>query len=76
MKVEISISPFCAITVLSFLKEFDEELKNNQKTIALKRAIEEFENTVLNSMNEEQFQDAKAEIEVNCLIGICPDKRL
>ena len=69
-KMPIELSPHTALTLCSFLREFD--YTQHDKLRVLGDCVTEFEMQVCRNMTEEQFEDAKAEIAVNDLLGKIP----
>ncbi len=71
-KIKIQLSPFDAITIGRFLKSFEGEM-NHPKLEALKKAIVNYEEELMNSFTLEAIDDAKAEQAMNQLLGREPE---
>jgi len=73
-KVKIEMTPYNALTILSFLKEFESDLENHPHCKSLKEAINNYEESLCHNMTSSQVDDAKAENAVNQMIGKSPDR--
>lgn len=74
-KVQLALSPYCALTICSFLAEFREDFDKDKELIGLKTAFEEFFKEVALKTSQDQIKDAIAEVEVNILLGKSPDRK-
>ncbi len=73
LKIPVQLSPYNALTLLSFLWEFIPDKANvPYKLTALKEAIDEYSDQIFLNITEEQFEDYKKENEINQLIGKSP----
>lgn len=70
-KVNIELSPHDALAILSFLREYDEELNELPQCESLRTAINNYEQEVY-KMSDDQFNDGVAETRVYQLIGKAP----
>lgn len=68
-KVPIELTPYNALAILSFLREFEYDEPHLK---ALGEAVQEFENSMCRGISVDQIEDAKAENQVNQLIGKSP----
>lgn len=64
-KVPIELTPFDALSILTFLKEYD---LSHPQLQALNTAVKNYENEVCKNITMDQIDDAKAERAVNILI--------
>ncbi|GGG97622.1 hypothetical protein [Pedobacter zeae] len=73
-KVKIELSPYDALSILSFCREYvNDELADEPIFIALKKSVKAFEEELTKNLTEDQYEDAKAENQVNRLMGTCPN---
>lgn len=75
-KIKIELSPYGALTILSFLREFikkDDEVEYHFQSLA--ECIDEFENEIYSKSSIEQIEDGINEAKVNSLIGKSPPIR-
>lgn len=70
--LNIELSPFQAVTILGFLREFD--YTEHPLLKALGEVVQAFEDELYNKMDSAQLEDAFAEIEVNKLLDKCPQR--
>jgi hypothetical protein len=68
--LNIELSPYQAVTILGFLREFD--YTEHPMLKALGDVVQNFEDELYNKMNRIQLEDAFAEIEVKKLLDQCP----
>ena len=73
-QLTIKLSPHDAIILASFHQEFINDIIVHEECIALKIAINNFLEQIVHNMPEGGLEDAKAEIEVNILLGKSPDR--
>lgn len=69
----IELSPYQAISIMSFLKEFDYSDHPNLKSLG--ESIKSFEKEVYKNFSEKEFYDAIAETHMNILLDKSPDFR-
>lgn len=75
-KVNIKLSPHNAIAILSFLTEFFyDENRDDPELQAMHDAVDEYEESILDNITEQQVDDAIAEANVNELLGKTPKRR-
>lgn len=73
-KIKIELSPFNALEILSFLKEFiNESTDNKPEYEAITKAVDEYKNQIIANASLDQIEDAFAEREVNILLNRLPD---
>lgn len=70
-KVPIELTPYDAITILSFLREFDYTTHPHLKSLG--EVVQRFEDEVCNVIDDEHLEDCKAETKVNQLLDKTPD---
>lgn len=75
-KVLIEISPYNAITILSFLREFIDEACDDYNLQAIKQAVDELEIQLAKRLTDEHFEAIKVENELNQLIGKSPNREV
>lgn len=76
MKVQVNLTPYNSLTILSFLREFIHAgMTDDYKLQAIKEAVEEYEEEVYKNMTNEQLSDAVSENSVNQLIGKSPKRK-
>jgi hypothetical protein len=68
--LNIEMTPYQAVTILGFLREFD--YTEHPLLRALGEVVQSFEDELYNKMNNEQLEDAFAEVEVKKLLDKCP----
>lgn len=66
-KITISLTPYDALTILTFLCEFKEDMQH-PKLSALKEAVENYHSECVKFASEENMQEAILQREVNRLI--------
>ena len=72
-KVPIEMKPYNAITVLSFCREFiTEDTCDEYRFQAIKEAVDELEQQLGRHLTDEQWEEIRAENQVNQLIGKSP----
>lgn len=72
-KVLIKMRPYNAIAVLSFCREFiTDDTCDEYRFQAIKEAVDELEQQISRHLNDEQWEEIKAENQVNQLIGKSP----
>lgn len=75
-KVPIELTPYNALVIVKFLREWVNDDNNNDPIFrAIHEAVRQFEDQVFNNMNHEQLEDGKAENQVNQLIGKSPIRK-
>lgn len=75
MNVKIEITPYNALTILSFCREFiNDDNKDNYMFKAIHEAVQQFENQVYEKIDDTMFEDAMQENQVNQLIGKSPKR--
>lgn len=72
MKIELSNHD--AIILASFHNKFLNALKKDEHFIALKMAMNNYMDEVVKNLPPDGLEDAKAEVEVNILLGRSPDR--
>lgn len=73
-KVHIKLSPYTAIAILSFLREWiNDDLPDEYQYTAIKEAVAEYQKEVYDNMTNDQFEAARLENSVNKLIGKSPN---
>lgn len=76
MKVKIELTPYQALSILSFLREFiNEENEEVHEFKAIHECVTAFENQVYQKVTDEMIEDAIAENEVNILIKKVPQNK-
>jgi hypothetical protein len=70
----VQMKPEHALTICSFLMEFEPDLKNDHQFTLLKESIGAFKESVFN-MSNELFEDGQAAVQVKALIGEAPPMR-
>lgn len=74
-KVVVRMTPYNAISVLAFCREFvNEDLENDYKFQALREAVQELEDQLNRNLTDEHWEEIDHETEVNDLIGKSPRK--
>ena len=68
--LNIELTPYQAVTILGFLREFD--YSDHPLLKALGNVVQSFEDEVYHKINKTQLQEAFAEVEVNKLLDNCP----
>ncbi|RKR84782.1 hypothetical protein BDD43_5035 [Mucilaginibacter gracilis] len=71
-KLDIELTPFEAVTMLGFLREFN--YTENPLLKALGDVVQSFEDELYKKISKTQLEDAFAEIELKKLINQCPDQ--
>lgn len=72
-KIRIEITPYNAISILSFCREFiNEDTPNKYHFQAIKEAVDELELQLGRILTDEHFEEIRAEDELNKLIGKIP----
>lgn len=72
-KVSIEMKPYNAIAVLSFCREFiTDDTCNEYRLQAIKEAVDELEQQLARNLTDEQWEEIRAENQVNQLIGKSP----
>ena len=72
-KIRIEITPYNAISILSFCREFiNEDTPNKYHFQAIKEAVDELELQLGRILTDEHFEEIRAENELNKLIGKIP----
>lgn len=72
-KIRIEITPYNAISILSFCREFiNEDTPNEYHFQAIKEAVDELELQLGRILTDEHFEEIRAEDEVNKIIGKIP----
>ncbi len=73
--VKIELSPYNALTLLSFMREFvNDSCVEDYRLTSLMQAVDQYEKSMSKNITMEQIDDAKAENEVNQLIGKSPQR--
>ncbi len=73
--VRISLTPYNALAILSFCREFiNESTKGDIKFKSIQDAVDEYEKQINKNMSQAQFEDALEENNINKLIGKWPTK--
>ena len=72
-KIRIEITPYNAISILSFCREFiNEDTPNKYHFQAIMEAVDELELQLGRILTDEHFEEIRAENELNKLIGKIP----
>lgn len=72
-KVPIELKPYNAISILAFMREFiNDDLADDYKFKAIREAVDELEEQLGRALTDEQWDEIKAENEVNQVIGKSP----
>ena len=72
-KIRIEITPYNAISILSFCREFiNEDTPNKYHFQAIREAVDELELQLGRILTDEHFEEIRAENELNKLIGKIP----
>ena len=72
-KVPIEMKPYNAIAVLSFCREFiNDDTCDEYRFQAIKEAVDELQEQLVIRLTDEQWEEIKAEDQVNKLIGKSP----
>lgn len=72
-KVPIEMKPYNALSILSFCREFvNDDLIKEYKNQALREAVDELEQQLARHLTDEQWEEVRAENQVNQLIGKSP----
>jgi hypothetical protein len=72
--VKIELTPYNALTIVSFMREFVQREEDDPKLQALCGAINQFEDQVIKNITNEQIDDCHAENQVNQLLGKSPER--
>ncbi len=76
LKIPVELTPYNALTLLSFLWEFIPDKSSVPYNLtALKEAIDEYSDQIFLNITDEQFEDYKKENEINQMIGKSPKAR-
>lgn len=73
--MKIEISPYHAVTILSFLREFVKKGETDYKFKALCESVNAYEDQFMENVTQEEWEDAMEEAQVNALIGKTPPFR-
>lgn len=74
-KVKIELTPYAAMSLLSFLSEFESDMVGlGEQGKALWDAYKEYESEVVKNITNEQLEEGEAENKVNQLIGKSPKR--
>lgn len=68
--LNIELTPFEAVTIMGFLREFDYTTHPLLKTLG--DVVQSFENELYKKMDNTKLEEAFAELEVNKLLEKCP----
>lgn len=68
--LNIELTPYQAVTILGFLREFD--YNEHPLLKALGQVVQSFEDELYTKMDNTQMEDAFAEVEVKKLLDQCP----
>lgn len=75
MKVKIELTPYNAMTILAFLKEYEEDIVGlGEQGKALHGAVKEYEAQIYENITDKELDDCDAENQVNQLIGKSPKR--
>jgi hypothetical protein len=73
--VKIELSPYNALTLLSFMREFvNESNTDDYRLNAIHEAVNQYEKSMTKNITLDQIDDAKVENQVNQLIGKSPTR--
>lgn len=74
-KVPLELKPYNAISILAFCREWvNDGTPNDYKFQALKEAVDELEHQLARNLTDEQWEEIRAENQVNQLIGKSPKR--
>lgn len=72
-KVPLELKPYSAISILSFCREWiNEDTADDYQFQAIREAVDELELQLARHLTEEQWEEIRAENQVNQLIGKSP----
>jgi hypothetical protein len=72
--VPIELSPYNALTILSFMREFvNERMPKEYRFQAIREAVDEFEFQLTRNITDEQHAAVLEELKINKLIGKVPN---
>ena len=75
MKIKIELTPYNALTLLSFIREFvNEENEDEYQFKAIHQAADQLEQEIADAMTEEHWEEVDRENQINQLIGKSPTK--
>ena len=76
MKVKIQLTPYNALSIFSFLREFiNNENSDEPEFKAIHEAVNQYENEIVKNITEDHIDDFNAENKVNQLIGKSPQAK-
>lgn len=75
-KVSIELTPFQAIEILAFMREFvNDQNKEVPELAAIHEAVGAYEEEIYEKITDEMMEEVEAENEVNFLLGKQPPNR-
>jgi hypothetical protein len=75
-KVKIELTPYNALSILSFLREFVNDDNVNEPAFkAIHEAVDEYNVSLIKHITPEQVNDGQQENQVNQLIGKSPIRK-
>ncbi len=74
-KIHISLTPYAALNILSFLREYiNDDLVDDPNFQTIRENVDEFEREVANKVTSADVGAATHELVIDRLIGKVPDK--
>jgi hypothetical protein len=74
-KVPIELKPYNAVAILAFCREYiNDDLADDYMFQAIREAVDEFELQLARNLNDDQWDEIRAENQVNQLIGKSPGR--
>lgn len=75
MNVTLELSPYAALEILAFLKEFvNDEMPNEYQFAAIRESVAEYENEIYKKVSNEMLNEALEKNQVYELIGKSPKR--
>ena len=75
MKVKIELTPYNALAILAFLREYiNDENKHDSRFAAIHESVDEYAKEIFTKANNEQISAGIFESKVNDLLGRHPNK--
>lgn len=76
-EIEIKISAYSAVNILSFLREFinAEELGEDYQFATIQESVDAYELEVLCKVNEADWEEIRAQVAIDRLIGKVPQNK-
>jgi hypothetical protein len=73
-KIHISLTPYAALNILSFLWEYINDDLVGTEFQTIKENVDEFERVVASQIEDEDIEAATYELKVDRLLGKVPDE--